>query len=117
MVMIQEFQGGRGLEKSVLMITQSPVNSETIVTAKAYHRRARVCYRLNAYKSELDGHLLWILNSDTAPVYWMVGVVWSCSDPDLNSLTAVTAPHSYAKPSGTESSTGCYSEGKGVLCE
>lgn len=54
------------------MITSSPVNSETIVTAKACHCRTHACYCLNAHKSELDGHLLWILGLDTALVCWVL---------------------------------------------
>lgn len=93
--------GGGGFQRVSVNDHIEPVNSETIVTVKAYH-----CYCLNAFKSELDGHLLWILGLDSAPVCWVllvVGVVWSRSDPDLNPLTAVTdIPNS----SGIESRTG-----------
>lgn len=53
-------------------------------------------------ESELYEHLLQILALDTAAAGQWVGF-WSSSDPDLNSVTAVTVAHRYAKPSGTGS--------------
>lgn len=93
------------------MVTQSPVNSESTVCARVCRRRRQRAGPGQAStplpstprpESELYEHLLRILVLDTAVAGQWVGF-WLSSDPDLNSVTAVTVAHRYAKPSGTRS--------------